>query len=400
MIGALSMSEPVPVLMYHSVAPPIEGWAFEYLSIHPDVFEDHISTLAGAGYVAVTLADLFDYVAGKRRLPPKAIVLTFDDGYLDNWVFAFPILRKYGFKGTVFASTDFVDRRDRTSPNLDDAREGRARHEDLQWRGFLSIAEMKRMLLSDIMDVQGHCKTHTWYYTSPEIVDYHHPGDGRPWLAWNARPERKPLYLSEDQSGFVRWGAPVYAYSAAMTARRYFPDPRVEKTVCDHVEAEGGAGFFDKPDWREELDGISESIIGMGLDDRYETQEERMTRLREEVTLSKQELAALLGKAIDFLCWPNGAYDGAAVDVAGQAGYLAWTLSSRDRGTRKNVPGEDPSWIRRYAASPWWYFRGNKVCTLDGELLKRMMDAYKGFRFAGMRLKWHKLGRLIRSYLA
>jgi len=391
------MSKPVPVLMYHSIAPPTEGWAFEFLSVHPDIFEDHISALARAGYVAVTLRDLFEYVAGRRRLPPKAVVLTFDDGYLDNWVFGFPILRKHGFKGTVFASTDFIDRRGAIRPNLDDVREGRSKHEDLEWKGFLSAAEMKSMLLSEVMDVQGHCKTHTWYSTSPEIIDFHHPGDGRPWLAWNARPERKPLYMEEDQSEFVRWGVPVYEYAAAVSARRYLPDPGVEKAVGDYVQANGGAGFFDRQNWRDELAEVAGAILSKGVNGRYETQDERMTRLREEITLSRQELGSLLDRQIDFLCWPNGAYDETAVEVAAQSGYLAWTLSSKDQGMRKNIPGEDPRWIRRTAVSPWWYFRNRKVCTMDGELLKHTLDTYKGFRFAGMRLKWLKLGRLVRS---
>ncbi len=394
------MVEPVPVVMYHSIAPPIEGWAFDYLSIHPDVFEDQISTLKSAGYVPVLLPDLFEYVAGRRRLPPKAIVLTFDDGYLDNWVFAFPILRKHGFRGTVFASTDFIDRRDSARPNLDDAREGRVTRDDLRWNGFLSAAEMRRMLLSEVMDIQGHCKTHTWYFTSPEIVDFHRPRDPYPWLAWNARPERKPLYLEEDQSGFVRLGAPVYAHAEAATARRYFADPRVEHEIGDYVATHGGAGLFQEQGWRDNLKQVSAGIIRKGLNDRYESEDERLTRLREEIALSKQELEGLVDKKIDFLCWPGGAYDETAVEMARESGYLAWTLSSRDGGRKQNLPGEDPRWIRRTAAVPWWYYKGRKVCTVDGEFLKRMIEAYKGFTLAGLSLKWFKLGRLIGSYFA
>jgi peptidoglycan/xylan/chitin deacetylase (PgdA/CDA1 family) len=235
------MAEAVPVFMYHSIAPPIEGWAYDFLSIHPDVFEDQISTLKASGFHTVSLSELYEYMSGNRRLPPRAVVLTFDDGYMDNWVFAFPILRKYGFKGTVFVSTDFVDRRGGTRPNLGDVWEGRAKEQDLKYDGFLSADEMKGMLLSGVMDIQGHCKTHTWYFTSPSIVDFHHPADRYPWLGWNARPDRKVLYLEEDQSGLVRLGSPVYEHKKAAVARRYFPDPRVERELGDYVDARGGA---------------------------------------------------------------------------------------------------------------------------------------------------------------
>jgi peptidoglycan/xylan/chitin deacetylase (PgdA/CDA1 family) len=393
------MAEAVPVLMYHSIAPEIEGWAYNYLSIKPVVFEDQVAALKDAGYVAVSLRELFEYVAAKRRLPPKAVVLTFDDGYLDNWVFAFPILRKYGFRGTVFVSTDFIDRRSETRPNLDDVWQGRATQADLEWRGFVGADEIKRMIVSEAMEIQGHCKTHTWYFTSPEIVDFHHPGDAYPWLAWNARPERKHLYLEEDQSGFVALGSPVYSHAKAMVARRFFPDPGVERTLGDYVEGHGGSGFFGKAGWREELGHVAAGVAGDSAGGRYESREERMTRLRDEILLSKQELTGLTGKPVDFLCWPGGAYDETALGIARDAGYVAWTLSSRDPGPKWNMPGEDPMWIRRTAAAPWWSYKGRRICAVDGEFLVRILEAYKGFALAGVRLKWLKVGRLLRSYL-
>jgi peptidoglycan/xylan/chitin deacetylase (PgdA/CDA1 family) len=135
------------------------------------------------------------------------------------------------------------------------------------------------------------------------------------------------------------------------------------------------------------------------LSDRYESDEERMTRLREEIILSKQELEELIGRRADFLCWPGGAYNENAVALAREAGYRAWTLGSRDPSTQKNIPGDDTTWIRRTAATPWWYYKGRKVCKVDGEFLMRIIEAYKEFAFAGVRLKWLKLRRLLGSYL-
>jgi peptidoglycan/xylan/chitin deacetylase (PgdA/CDA1 family) len=374
-------------------------WAYSYLSIHPDVFEDHLLTLKASGYAGVSLPELFDYVAGKGRLPPRAVVLTFDDGYLDNWVFAFPILRKHGFKGTVFISTDFIDRTAGTRPNLDDVWQGRTGRDDLEWRGFLSGEELRRMLITEFMDVQGHCKTHTWYFTSPEIVDFHHPGDTYPWLAWNARPERKPLYLKEDQTDFVKMGSPVYAHAKAVVARRYFPDPSIEQILVDHVAQNGGPRLFESPGWRDGLRAVAAGLPRSGLQDRYESDEELATRLRDEILLTKQEIEGVTGRSVDFLCWPGGAYDERALEVARKAGYVAWTLGSRDPRRKKNVPGEDPTWIRRTAVVPWWSYKGRKVCTVDGVFLIRMLEAYKGVAFSGFKLKWLKVDRLLRSYL-
>jgi peptidoglycan/xylan/chitin deacetylase (PgdA/CDA1 family) len=391
------MKEPVAVLMYHSIAPRIESWDFSHLSLPPEVFDDHMARLRRSGYNSVTLSEVYDYVAGKTRLPPKAVVITFDDGYLDNWVYAFPILKKHGMRGTVFVSTDFIDRTPEIRPNTDDVAEGRARAEDLDPRGFLSTAEMERMINSQLIQIHGHCKTHTWYFTSSRIVDFNHPGSRYPWLGWNVRVDRKPMYMSEDQSEFVPWGSPVYEHRESLIATRYFPDPRVEVELADIVEGLGGRDFFQDPEWRTILTEKSEAIRKAGLDDRVETEEQRLTRLREEIPLAKQELTDLLGHEVEYLCWPNGKYDDTCVEMAREAGFKAWTLKSADRDLRRNVPGEDVEWIRRLDVSPWWFCRGRKVCHVDGEFLERIIADYKGFTLSGFRLKWYKMEKFIES---
>ncbi len=390
------MNEAIPVLMYHSIAPENPDWVFNYLSIEPDVFEDQISTLKRSGYVAVNLYELYQYLLGKSRLPRKSLVLTFDDGYLDNWVFAFPILKKYGFKATIFVTTDFVDRRGKVRPNLDDVWQGRLKRSELKYSGFLSYDEMRRMMLSDLIEIQGHCKTHTWYFVSSKIVDFHYPGDDYVWLAWNARPERKFLYMEEDQSEFVPFGTPVYEYAKAIEARRYFPDPVLERKCIEHVESHGGREFFANPSWRSVLTLIASQERSSRSDYRLEDDDERRRRLREEIVLSKEELEEALDSKIDFLCWPGGSYDETAIEIAAEAGYLAWTLRSSEAGIRKNRQGEDPKWIRRIAAVPWWYHKGERICPIDGPFLKAVLDEYKELPLGGLRLKWVKVSRLLR----
>ena len=391
------MKEPVAVLMYHSVAPRIETWDFSYLSLPPEIFEDQMARLKRSGYNTITLGEAYDYVAGKTRLPPRSIVITFDDGYLDNWVYAFPVLKKYGMRGTIFVSTDFIDRAAGVRPNTDDVAEGRAEAGDLDWRGFLSPGEMERMTNSQLVEIQGHCKTHSWYFTSGKIVDFNHPGARYPWLGWNARVDRKPLYMAEDQSEFVPFGSPVYEYKESLIARRYFPDPKVEAELAGVVQGLGGRQFFEDPDWRNILFEKAGAIMKAGPDDRFETEEQRLTRLREEIPLARQELSDLLGREVDFLCWPNGKYDDTCVEMARESGYKAWTLRSAERGIRRNVPGEDPEWIRRLDVSPWWFCKGRKLCMLDGEFLERLIADYKGFALSGFRLRWYKMEKLIES---
>lgn len=100
----------VPILMYHYVsAPPADADVYRRdLSVTPEQFADHVAYLKAAGYMAITLDDLLYALTLGQPLPPKPIVLTFDDGYADNYENAFPILQQVGFVGTFFIMTDLV----------------------------------------------------------------------------------------------------------------------------------------------------------------------------------------------------------------------------------------------------------------------------------------------------
>lgn len=101
----------VPILMYHHIAlPPRHADRIRYdLSVSPRRFEAHLRYLQQAGYTTITLDDLLYHLTRGRPLPPKPIIITFDDGYRDNYTNAFPLLRKYGFTATFFIITDLVN---------------------------------------------------------------------------------------------------------------------------------------------------------------------------------------------------------------------------------------------------------------------------------------------------
>ena len=101
----------VPILMYHYVSVPPAG-ADIYrrdLSVTPALFESHLKYLTDAGYHVITLDDLLYALTQGRELPTKPIILTFDDGYEDNYTNAFPLLQKYDLVGHFFVISDFVN---------------------------------------------------------------------------------------------------------------------------------------------------------------------------------------------------------------------------------------------------------------------------------------------------
>ena len=93
----------VPVLMYHYVTPKIDNHEPKNKSIIDlDVFEQNMKYLYENGYRTVTLAQLEQYVNGEISLPEKSFVITFDDGYQNNYTLAYPILKKYHFHASLF----------------------------------------------------------------------------------------------------------------------------------------------------------------------------------------------------------------------------------------------------------------------------------------------------------
>lgn len=87
----------IPILAYHMVNPQEDTY-----SIDPAEFERQMRYLTENGYTAISLKELFQASGHPEALPAKPVVITFDDGYEDNYSIALPILQKYGMKGTVF----------------------------------------------------------------------------------------------------------------------------------------------------------------------------------------------------------------------------------------------------------------------------------------------------------
>ncbi|HXH61948.1 MAG TPA: polysaccharide deacetylase family protein [Fimbriimonadaceae bacterium] len=110
----------VPVLMYHRVKPltPNEAQSplLRDLTVDPTDFEQQVAYLAEQGYTFLFAREVSQAVREHRPLPLKSVAITLDDGYLDNFQHAYPILKKYGAKATVFVVTNNLTRPDRLHP--------------------------------------------------------------------------------------------------------------------------------------------------------------------------------------------------------------------------------------------------------------------------------------------
>jgi peptidoglycan/xylan/chitin deacetylase (PgdA/CDA1 family) len=134
----------VPILMYHyvSVLPPDADKVRMDLTVSPDAFQTQMDYLTTNGYHPIRLSDLADYLLDGAPLPDKPIVLTFDDGYADNYANVFPTLRIRKFPATFFIITEFVN--------------------ESRW-GYLSWAQLAEMVKGG-MEIGSHSLDHPSLY--------------------------------------------------------------------------------------------------------------------------------------------------------------------------------------------------------------------------------------------
>ncbi len=96
-------SRGVVVLMYHSI-----GSNDAFFTVSAEEFEKQMRYLIEHKYQVLSIPEMLDLIEAKRTMPKKAVVITFDDGYEDNFSIAFPILKKYGFRAAVFLTTGTI----------------------------------------------------------------------------------------------------------------------------------------------------------------------------------------------------------------------------------------------------------------------------------------------------
>lgn len=97
-----------PILMYHSVNPNAKE--ANRLAVSAKAFERQMRFLKNHHYNVVPLEMIGGLIKDKKKIAPKTIAITFDDGYRDNYTYAFPILKKYNLPATIFIIINEVGR--------------------------------------------------------------------------------------------------------------------------------------------------------------------------------------------------------------------------------------------------------------------------------------------------
>jgi len=126
----------VPILMYHEI-----GYGKGNFFVTPEEFVKQMEYIKKNGYEVITFDELVRSIKDKKSLKRNKVVITFDDGYKDNFQYAYPVLKKHGFPATIFLISDFAGK------TLSNGKE------------FLNWDQMV-LMSKDGISFGGHTKTH------------------------------------------------------------------------------------------------------------------------------------------------------------------------------------------------------------------------------------------------
>jgi peptidoglycan/xylan/chitin deacetylase (PgdA/CDA1 family) len=141
----------VPVLMYHSID---YNDKMTKLSVSPESFERQMKFLRDRKYNVVGLDKVADYIQKKEKIPPRTVAITFDDGFYNNYRYAYPVLKKYGIPATLFVIVSKIGQ-----------------------PGWVGLKEIKEMSDSGLVTIGSHTISHLWLPTmgtksaEKELVD-------------------------------------------------------------------------------------------------------------------------------------------------------------------------------------------------------------------------------------
>ncbi len=147
--------------MYHHVSDHKGA----LVTMTPENFESQIAYLASDGYKTLSLEEFLAFKKGELELPKKSVLLTFDDGWIDNYLVAYKVLKKYGVKATIFVVTDWVERSSEDKRPNDDIyipnhTEGKKLAYEEPASAVMNWDDLNEMIESGLISVDSHSNAH------------------------------------------------------------------------------------------------------------------------------------------------------------------------------------------------------------------------------------------------
>lgn len=314
-----SFKQQPPILYFHSVAPKKNpDWVRSYLTLELKYFKDLLKFIQRKRYNTFFISELDDDQLSHKN----SIALSFDDGYLDNYVYVYPLLKKYKIKATIFCSIDYIDPESKVRSTLENVWNNELKEDELDSWGFCSVEELKIMESSGYVDIQSHTLTHDKYPVSDKIIGFHYPGNTKVNFYFHENPEIKPYYITDQRlTEKITTGTPLFEEKSAIISPRVWINDVFKNEVIKKLTD------FDWNTYNFQIayNKISEIVTDFQSKNKTitkkENEDEYLQRVKHEIYYSKEKLEKILNKRIEVICWPHGDFNQTATQLAVEAGY-------------------------------------------------------------------------------
>ncbi len=309
----------IPVFLYHQV---------NHLSnITPELFEEHLKILKNKKMNTITMSEYM-----RKETPKNSVLLTFDDGYYDNYKEVFPLLKKYNMKATIFLNTLYIGEKRWGETEIE--KNGTANYKAMKkymklndgtTEQYMTWSEIKEMYESGLVDFQAHSHKHMAIFKEIKLLGVFDKDS----------MDCTDVYLYGD----VEEGFPKFRKRGEYSGEGIIINKEFFKIFQE---------FYFK-----NLKGKSEKeIISLGqkfIDEHIEpymikeNHGDLVKRLTEEYTLNKNLIEKNLGNKVEFFCWPWGHRSKETVEILKSLGVKGFIT------TKKGTNSYSPDWdmIRR-----------------------------------------------------
>lgn len=321
-----NMLKSLPVLRYHYIS----SWP-DSLAVDPDIFEQHLVTMTEQGYESISLDQAQSYFLEGAPLPEKSVLLSFDKGFLDSYVTAWPLLAKHGHKGVIFAVTNKIVQEKLPRPTLLDLWEGFVNADELPQVNtpertnkagimerkdlFFSWEEARCMENSSTIQLAAHTHTHRSVFAGPGFTDVYVPGKRRTFDRIDTE---------------VLFGLPCFPVQPALAGKAFIPSDMLYDLVRNTVPQAytEAVNYFANPVNKEPLLRRIREIPRDKLG-RMESQEEFEARVRADLSSCHDALHRELHRPPTALAWPWGKAAPEAFAIAKELGFTTFFTTAK-----------------------------------------------------------------------
>ncbi|MGL6154754.1 MAG: polysaccharide deacetylase family protein [Cetobacterium sp.] len=309
----------VPIFLYHQVNPKS--------NVDPLTFEEHLKIISNKKMNTITLEEY-----GQGNIPKNSMLITLDDGYYDNYLYVYPLLKKYNMKATIFLNTLYLkESRDEIEDIETNNTANYRAMEKFKKTGcgksnqYMSWEEIKEMHESGLVDFQCHSHKHVAIIKEFKIEGFY-KGD-----------EKDPtdMYLY----GKISEGYPIFPKRGEYSGPGIIMDIRFLDVFKDFY-----LNTLKDKDKKNAL-----KLANEFLEDnkekyfKFENIEDFKIRITEDLNDNMEAIRSHLNKKAKYFCWPWGHRSKEAIKIMENLGIDGFIT------TKKGTNSYNPNWkmIRR-----------------------------------------------------